>query len=77
MTPTAEKLITLAAKRFKADAKSLKPSDDFFQKLKINSLQALSLLSDIEMEFKVEIPDYELQAVNTFAGLAEVIDRRK
>ena len=30
----------------------------------------------VEMEFDVEVPDYELQGVKTFTQLAEVIDER-
>jgi acyl carrier protein len=40
-------------------------------------VQALELLSEIEMEFDVEVPDYELQGVKTFVALAQVIDDRR
>ena len=70
------KLIELAAKRFKVEVSGLSAEDDFFDKLGIDSFQAMELLTDIESEFDVEIPDYELQGVNTFAGMAEVIGRR-
>jgi len=77
MNDTVQKLIELAAKRFKVESRSLKPKDDLFEKLGINSFQALSLLSDLEKQFDVEIPDYELQDVRTFRALAELIDRRR
>lgn len=70
------KLLELAAIRFKVDTSGLSPDDDFFEKLGVDSFQAMELLTDIESEFNVEIPDYELQGVNTFGGLAEVIGRR-
>lgn len=73
---TTQRLIELAAKRFQRDAANLKPSDDFFEALGIDSLQALDLLTDLEDAFDVEIPDYELQGMNTFNQLAEVIGRR-
>ncbi len=44
--------------------------------LGIDSYQAMELLTDLEEAFHVEIPDYELQGVTTFGGLAEVIARR-
>ena len=50
--------------------------DDFFEKLHINSIQALSLLTDLEKEFSIEIPDYELQDVKTFDQLAQLITSR-
>lgn len=70
------RLIELAAKRFQKDASLLVPEDDLFEKLGIDSFQAMELLTDLEEEFEVEIPDYELKGVTTFAGLAEVIGRR-
>jgi acyl carrier protein len=76
MTDTTKRLITLAAKRFNVNASTLQPTDDFFEKLKIDSVAALNLLSDVEAEFKVEIPDYELQDVKTFEQLAKVIQTR-
>ena len=76
MTATEKRLIELAADRFSADASSLSPDQDFFQALGIKSIQALDLLTDLEDEFDVEIPDYEMQGVNTFGALAALIDKR-
>lgn len=73
---TEQKLMTLAATRFGVSSDDLNPADDFFQKLGIDSIQALELLSDVEMEFDVEIPDYELEGVVTFSALAEQIEKR-
>ena len=33
-------------------------------------------MTDLEDEFDVEVPDYELQGVTTFDGLADVLERR-
>ena len=76
MNDIIQKLMTLAAKKFNVDQNTLKSGDDFFEKLQINSIQALSLLTDLEREFKIEIPDYELQDVKTFDQLAELISNR-
>ena len=73
---TLDKLQSLAVKRFGDAAGSLKPDDDLFETLGIDSLQALDLLTDLEEAFDVEIPDYELQGVNTLGGLADVIEER-
>ena len=70
-------LIRLAAERHQVSADTLAPGDDFFEKLGIDSIQALDLLSELEMKFDVEIPDYELQGVGTFEALAALIDRRR
>ena len=76
MTDIETKLIHLAAKRFEKDASTLVATDDFFEKLGIDSYQAMDMLTELEEEFDVEIPDYELSGVNTFGGLAELIGRR-
>ena len=73
---TLPRLIKLAADRFGADASAISGGDDFFTTLGIDSMQALDLLTRLEETFAVEIPDYELQGVTTFDGLAEVIGRR-
>jgi len=70
------RLLELAARRFDQDTSGLAPEDDLFEKLDIDNYQAMELLTDLEEEFEVEIPDYEIQGVNTFGGLAEVISRR-
>ena len=77
MSDTIQRLLALSGKKFKVDAAKLEPSADFFDALGIDSVQALELLSEIELEFDVEIPDYELQGVKTFGGLAQVIDDRR
>jgi acyl carrier protein len=77
MSETLERLIRVAAKRFKADASALTAESDIFETLKIDSMAALSLLSELEAEFRIEIPDYELQGVKTFAELARVIEVRR
>ena len=71
-----EKLISLASKRFNRDATQIGAGDDFFDKLGIDSFQAMELMTDLEEELDVEIPDYELQGVNTFEKLATVIEQR-
>ena len=73
---TIERLITLAARRFKLDPGSLAPEGDVFESLGVDSMQVLELLSELEQEFDVEIPDYELRDVKTFSQLAQVINRR-
>jgi acyl carrier protein len=70
------RLIQLAAKRFGGDASALRPEHDIFDALGIDSFQAAELTSDLELEFDVEIPDYELQGVRTFAALAATIQKR-
>jgi len=77
MSDTIQRLMNLAGKKFGVDAAALTPEQDFFDALGIDSVQALELLSEIELEFDVEVPDYELQGVKTFVALAQVIDDRR
>jgi acyl carrier protein len=73
---TTQEVLDLAAHHFQVAPGSLAPSDDFFRKLAINSLQALELLSRLENHFSIELPDYEMQGVSDFQTLAERIQSR-
>lgn len=77
MNEVLDKLIALSAKRYGADPSTITPEDDIFDKLKIDSFQAVELMSELELEFDVEIPDYELTGVRSFGALATVIDKRR
>lgn len=70
------RLQQLAVARFGPRAEGLAADADMFEELGIDSLQAMDLLTDLEEAFDVEIPDYELQGVNTLGGLAALIEER-
>ena len=72
----ADEILNLAAAHFKVPRAELTPDIDFFKKLKIDSLQALELLTRLEHHFRVELPDYEMQGVTDFRTLAERIQSR-
>jgi acyl carrier protein len=73
---TTEEILRLAAAHFKVPREQLAPGDDFFQKLGIDSMQALELLTRLEQHFRIELPDYEMQGVSDFRTLAEKIQAR-
>jgi len=73
---TTEEILGLAAKHFKVPREQLAPSDDFYKKLKIDSLQALELLTRLENHFGIELPDYEVAGVTDFRTLADRIQSR-
>jgi acyl carrier protein len=75
-TDLLARLSQLAVQRFGERAHKLGPTDDMFDVLAIDSLQALDLLSDLERAFDLEIPDYEMVGVKTLEGLADVIEAR-
>lgn len=78
--PTLQKvlheLMDQASERFEVDRDALSPDDDLFAALGIDSMQALELITLLENHFSIELPDYELQDVRDFRGLATVIHER-
>jgi acyl carrier protein len=73
---TTEEILTLASQHFKVPREQLTPGDDFYRTLKIDSLQALDLLTRLEHHFGIELPDYEVQGVTDFRTLATRIQSR-
>ncbi len=73
---TLEEVLKLTAAHFKVAREQLTPDDDFFQKLGIDSMQALEMLTRLENHFGIELPDYEMQGVSDFRTLAERIQSR-
>ncbi len=73
---TLTRILQLASERFQIPLNQLSADDDFFEKLGINSLQALDLLTRLENHFSIELPDYELQGVTDFRTLAERVHSR-
>jgi acyl carrier protein len=73
---TLDEIMDLAARHFKVPRDKLRPDEDFFKTLNIDSLQALDLLTRLENHFHVELPDYELQGVTNFRTLAGRIHTR-
>ena len=71
-----ESILDLAAAHFGVSRRDLRPDDDFFAKLGIDSLKALDLLTRLERHFGIELPDWELQGVSDFRTLAERVHRR-
>ena len=73
---TLDEILALASRHFQVPRERLAPDDDFFERLGIDSLQALELLSRLEHHFHVELPDYEMQGVSDFRTLAARIQAR-
>ena len=74
--PVLDKLLALAQARFGDIARDLQPGDDLYAALRIDSMQAMDLLTSIEDAFGVEVPDYELADVRTLASIADIVRRR-
>jgi acyl carrier protein len=73
---TTNEILGLAAEHFRVPREQLAAGDDFYKKLKIDSLQALELLTRLENHFGVELPDYEVAGVTDFRTLAGRIQAR-
>ena len=69
------RILDLARARFPR-AGALRSDDDLFRALGIDSVQALDLLSALERELRVELPDYELAEVRSFTDLARKVHER-
>ena len=74
---TLDDILDLAAAHFKVPRQSVNADEDFFTVFSIDSLQALELLTRLELHFKIELPDYELQGVSDFRGLADRVHARR
>jgi acyl carrier protein len=70
------RLLDLAAAKFSRPRGALSAEQDLFDALEIDSVDAMTLLTALESEFRIEIPDYEIQDVRTFSALADVIAKR-
>lgn len=75
MEDAFQRLARVAARRYRRDAESLRPDDDIFLALEIDSVEALELVSALEVEFGVEVPDHELLGVRTLGQLAAALER--
>lgn len=73
---TTDEILSLAAAHFSVPRESLRPEDDFFARLGIDSLKALEMLTRLEQHFRIELPDWEVQGVSDFRTLAERIHAR-
>jgi acyl carrier protein len=76
VSTTLTSLIELCGRRFNRNPQELDPKADVFESLGVDSMQVLSLLTELEQQFNVEIPDYELREVRTFEQLAACIEQR-
>ena len=73
---TIEEILDLATAHFNIPRGALLAEDDFFEKLGIDSLKALDLLTRLERHFRIELPDYEMQGASNVRTLAERIHAR-
>ena len=73
---TVEQLIQIAAKRFQVEVTALEAGKDIFQSLGIDSMHVLELLTEVEMEFDVEIPDDDVERLRTIGDAIVYLKER-
>ena len=68
-----EKLKEILAEQFDVDEATLSETTDIADDLGADSLDVVEVLMSIEDEFKVEIPDEEIENIRTIGELTEYI----
>lgn len=68
-----QKVFELVSSRFHVDASSFGLDEDIFERLGLDSLQALDFLSTLESEFGITIPDSRLKDIHTFRNLVDIV----
>ena len=59
---TTDEILGLAAQHFKIPRNELTPTDDFYKKLKIDSLRALELITRLENHLASSFPTTKFRA---------------
>ena len=70
-----EKIIETLASQFEVDASTLGPDTDIIEDLGADSLDVVELLSRLEDEYGVMIPDEEVENLVTVADVAAEIEK--
>ncbi|WP_030670581.1 acyl carrier protein [Streptomyces sp. NRRL B-1347] len=75
MSSTYDRLVGLLAKGFGVEPGEV-AADDTFEGLELDSLALVELTLAVQEEFGVTLTDDDLQAKNTLADAAEVLDAK-
>lgn len=68
-----EKLVEILAEQLDADKESMTPDTKIADDLGADSLDLVDLLMSIEDEFGIEIPDEDVEGLETIGDVAEYI----
>lgn len=72
-----EKLKEILAEQFDVDEATLSETTDIADDLGADSLDVVEVLMSIEDEFKVEIPDEEIDNIKTIGDLVTYIENNR
>ncbi len=73
--PRTHELREIVAEVLEVETDELTDTGDFVEDYEADSLRAIEILARIEKRYRVEIPQSELAAMRTLAGVGEVLDR--
>lgn len=69
-----EKVAAILAAQFEVDADSITADTNFVEELNADSLDVVDMLMSLEDEFDVEIPDEEIENIQTVGDLVSFIE---
>lgn len=69
-----EKVAAILAAQFEVDADSITADTNFAEELNADSLDVVDMLMSLEDEFDVEIPDEEIENIQTVGDLVSFIE---
>ena len=72
-----EKIKEILAEQFDVETSALNENTDIADDLGADSLEVVEVLMSIEDEFKVEIPDEEIENIKTIGELASYIENNQ
>ncbi len=71
-----EKIRNLIAEQLEIDPELIKPETDLMLDLNADSLDAVDVLTQIEDEFGIEIPDEKTEEFNIVANLVKYVEEQ-
>ena len=75
-TEITKKVIDLAADKLSADAANIKEETSFIEDLNADSLDVVDFVMELEGEFKIEIPDEDVEKIKTVADAVNYISAK-
>lgn len=72
-----EKILSRVIELFSAmtEAEEITADSDLFDDLEVSSMDVLFLISSLEEEFSVKVPEKELRRVSTVGDVADILER--
>lgn len=72
-----EKILSRVIELFSTmtEAEEITADSDLFDDLEVSSMDVLFLISSLEEEFSVKVPEKELRRVSTVGDVADILER--